>query len=812
MTNHWIDVKNSDCILIIGSNAAENHPVFFRWALKAREKGGKIIHVDPRFTRTSQLSDIYARIRPGTDIAFIGGIINYVLHKRLYNEWYVREYTNATFLVRSSFKTATDLNGVFPGLQGNRYDRRLWGYQVDARGEPLKDVTMEDASCVLQLLKKHYLRYSAEKVCRITGCDPATYDEVSRLVASTGNPDRAGVVVYAMGATQHTYGTQNVRAYSILQLLLGNIGVAGGGINALRGESNVQGATDFALLSDSLPGYHPAPVAPLKTLDEYCKRHVPSSADPKSVNWQQHRRAYVVSLLKARYGTYATPQTDFAYHLLPKLDEGKDYSFPQVIQKMTQQGIEGLFLWGMNPVVSAANARVVREALSKVKWMVAVDLWETETAAFWQAPGTDSRSVATEVFLLPAAASFEKEGSVTNSARLAQWRYKAVEPAGKAKPDLDIVTLLYEGLAEAYRREGGALPEAVTRLTWDYSGPKQEGISRPDPHRVAREYNGVAVADLVDSTGTLTAKAGSQLSSFAQLRGDGTTACGCWLYCGSYTEKGNMMARGSASDPTGMGLFPEWGWAWPLNRRILYNRASVDAAGKPRNPRRPVIWWDGAAWQGDVPDGGQPPGTVFPFIMTREGIGRLYAPDLNDGPLPEHYEPVESPVKNGLSKRQINPIMRSWGEKDSALNRVAVYGSAASRRYPYIATTYRLTEHWQTGQMTRWLPWLAEAMPEAFIELSRELAVEKGIRNGDKVRVASVRAPEGVVVRAIVTKRLKPMVSEGLREHLVGLPWHWGYKGLATGPITNELTPCVGDANTGIPEYKAFLVDIEKVV
>ena len=275
---------------------------------------------------------------------------------------------------------------------------------------------------------------------------------------------------------------------------------------------------------------------------------MPSSADPKSVNWQQHRRAYVVSLLKARYGTYATPQTDFAYHLLPKLDEGKDYSFPQVIQKMTQQGIEGLFLWGMNPVVSAANARVVREALSKVKWMVAVDLWETETAAFWQAPGTDSRSVATEVFLLPAAASFEKEGSVTNSARLAQWRYKAVEPAGKAKPDLDIVTLLYEGLAEAYRREGGALPEAVTRLTWDYSGPKQEGISRPDPHRVAREYNGVAVADLVDSTGTLTAKAGSQLSSFAQLRGDGTTACGCWLYCGSYTEKGNMMARRSASD------------------------------------------------------------------------------------------------------------------------------------------------------------------------------------------------------------------------------------------------------------------------
>ncbi len=805
-------MKNSDCILIIGSNAAENHPVFFRWALKAREKGGKIIHVDPRFTRTSQLSDIYARIRPGTDIAFIGGIIDYVLRKRLYNEWYVREYTNATFLVRSSFKTATDLNGVFPGLKGDRYDRRLWGYRVDAGGEPLKDATMEDASCVLQLLKKHYSRYSAKKVCRITGCDPATYDEVCRLVASTGSPDRAGVVVYAMGATQHTYGTQNVRAYSILQLLLGNIGVAGGGIDALRGESNVQGASDFALLSDVLPGYHPAPVAPLETLDEYCKRHVPSSADPLSVNWQQHRRAYLVSLLKARYGAYATPQTDFAYHLLPKLDEGKDYSFPQAVRKMTEQGIEGLFLWGMNPVVSAPDARVVREALAKVKWMVAVDLWETETAAFWQAPGTDPRSVATEVFLLPAAASFEKEGSVTNSARLAQWRYKAVEPAGEAKPDLDIVTLLYEGLAEAYRREGGALPEAVTRLTWDYSGPKPGRVSPPDPHKVAKEYNGVAVADLVGSTGTITAKAGSQLSSFAQLREDGTTACGCWIYCGSYTEKGNMMARRSARDLTGMGLFPEWGWAWPLNRRILYNRASVDAAGKPRNPRKPVIWWDGAAWQGDVPDGGQPPGTALPFIMTREGTGRLYAPDLFDGPFPEHYEPVESPVRNGLSKRQINPTMRSWGEKESALNRVAVHGSAASRRYPYIATTYRLAEHWQTGQMTRWLPWLTEAMPEAFVELSRELAIEKGIRNGDKVRVASVRAPEGIIVRALVTRRLEPMVSEGSRVHLVGLPWHWGYKGLATGPIINELTPCMGDANTGIPEYKAFLVNIEKVV
>lgn len=797
----------------MGSNAAENHPVFFRWAMKAKQSGGKIIHVDPRFTRTSQLSDVYARIRPGTDIAFLGGMVNYVLQNKLYHEFYVREYTNATYLVNPGFRTATDLNGVFSGLKGNKYDKEAWAYQLEPNGERKKDMTMQNPHCVFQLLKRHYSRYTKEKVAKITGCDPEVFDEVCKLFGSTGAPDKSGTIVYAMGTTQHTYGSQNVRAYSILQLLLGNMGVAGGGINALRGESNVQGSTDFGLLFHILPGYNPTPTASLQTLAAYFEKNTPKTAEPKSLNWWGNRPKYIVSYLKAKYGDFAAKENDFAYHLQPKIDDGKNYSFMSLMETMYKGGIEGCFLWGMNPAVSAPNSRMVRKALSKLKWMVAVDLWETETSAFWQAPEADAKSIKTEVFLLPAAASLEKEGSISNSGRNVQWRYKAVEPPGEARADLDIVTDLYFDLRDAYGKSGGALPEAITKLTWNYGmrSPGGRLFRGPDPHYVAKESNGYALADIVDpKTNAVLAKAGEQLSTFAHLQVDGSTVGGCWIYCGSYTEKGNMMARRSLKDPTGMGLFPEWSWVWPVNRKIIYNRASVDWEGKPFNPKKPVIWWDGTKWLGDVPDGAQPPGAVYPFIMNRGGLGRLFGPGLADGPFPEHYEPLECTIKNLLSGHQTNPAIKRWDIDGSDMSKAATYGSEFCLQYPFVATTYRLTEHWQTGQMTRWLPWLAEAMPEPFLEISEELAAEKGIGNGQSVLVSSVRQPKGIEVKAMVTKRLKPMKLDGQTVHVVGLPWHWGFKGLATGPIINELTPSIGDANTMIPEYKAFLVNVKK--
>jgi len=813
MTNHWIDIQNSNCVLIIGSNAAENHPVFFKWAVKARERGGKIIHVDPRYTRTSQLADIYIRMRPGTDIAFIGGIINYILTHKLYHEWYVREYTNATYLVNRDFQTATELGGIFSGLEKNKYNKDAWMYQLDAKKERLKDMTMQDPHCVFQLLKKHYSRYTVDAVSKVTGCDHRIYEEVCKIYGATGKPDMAGSIIYAMGATQHTYGTQNVRAYSILQLLLGNMGVAGGGINALRGESNVQGSTDFALLFNILPGYLPVPAASLKTLKDYFKKFVPESADPKSLNWQQHRPKYLVSLLKAKYGNYAVPENEFAYHLLPKVDDGKNYSFLPLFETMYKNSVEGLFLWGMNPVVSGMNARMIRKAISNLKWLVAVDLWETETACFWQAPGANPKEIKTEVFLLPAASSIEKEGSVTNSGRLAQWRYKAVKPPGESRSDLDIATELYYRLADHYNKEKGVFPEAITKLTWNYGLKGPDGkILGADSHYVAKEYNGYALKDIVDpKTDKIIVKAGEQLPAFALLKDDGSTVCGCWIYTGCYTEKGNMMAKRLLKDPTGIGLFPDWSWTWPVNRKILYNRASVDWEGKPFNMKKPVIWWDGVKWIGDVPDGPQPPGSIYPFIMNRGGLGRIFSIALNDGPFPEHYEPLECFLKNLISKCQTNPVIMRWDIEGSEMSKAATFGSECQIQYPFIATTYRLSEHWQTGQMTRWLPWLAELMPEPFIEISEELAEEKGIKNGSSVAVSSFRAPEGIKVKAIVTKRLKPLKLDGQTVHVVGLPWHWGFKGISKGPIINELTPSAGDANTMIPEYKAFLVNVMKV-
>jgi formate dehydrogenase-N alpha subunit len=803
MTNHWIDIGNSDCILIIGSNAAENHPISFKWVVEAKEKNGaKLISVDPRYTRTSSLSDIYAPLRSGTDIAFIGGMINYVLENKLYNEEYVREYTNAPFIISDKIQTPGELDGKWSGFletaDGGGYNKTTWQYEKNAAGKPEIDRTLQHPRCVFQIMKKHFARYPAEKACSITGTPKDVYLEVCRTYAATGAREKAGTIMYAMGTTQHTHGTQNVRSYAILQLLLGNMGVAGGGINALRGESNVQGSTDHCLLFHIIPGYLKCPTSKDQTLQQYLDKYTPETldgADFKSVNYWKFTPRFTVSLLKAFYGDAAKPDNDFCYSYLPKRTGGAEtYSHIALFEAMYEGTIKGLVCMGQNPAVGGPNAEVERSALERLDWLVAVDLWDTETMNFWQRPGVNPAEIKTEVFALPAAGSMEKEGSVTNSGRWAQWRYQAISPPGEAKSDLWILTELVKALKGLYAYEGGAFPDPILNMTWNVGGREE-----PDPHAVAKEINGYDV-----TTGKL-------LSSFGKLKEDGSTSSGNWLYCGHYTEAGNNAARRGHSDPSGIGLYPEWSWCWPVNRRIIYNRASCDINGKPWDPKHPVIKWDEARgkWIGDVPDYGatsHPSNRVGAFIMKPEGHACIWASGLADGPLPEHYEPLESPLaKNPMSGTRANPAITRWDKSREKHNPCGDSGD-----YPYVATTYRVTEHWQAGAMTRSLPWLVEMMPEPFVELSEQLAKEKGISNGDTIRVASARGC--MSGRACVTKRFKPFTIEGKTVHEIGVPWHFGYSGLATGCSANCLTPHIGDANTMIPEFKAFLVNIEKVV
>jgi len=793
MTNHWIDIKNSNCIMIIGSNAAENHPLAFKWVTKAMEKGAKLISVDPRFTRTSSKADIYAKMRSGTDVAFIGGMIKYVIediekHPENYNMTYIEEYTNATLLINPNFKGPADLDGLFSGYDAGKrvYDRSSWVYQLDDKGIPKRDLSLKDPNCVFQLLKKQFARYDVDTVCSVTGTPKDVYLKVCETYTATGKPDKSATIIYAMGTTQHTNAAQMIRSYSILQLLLGNIGVAGGGINAARGQSNVQGSTDHCILYHILPGYLKTPQPDDVDLKAYLEHYTPTTNDPLSANWWQNYDKYIVSLLKAWYGDAASASNDFAYEYLPKV-EG-DHSHIAMAEAIENGVVKGLISPGHNTAVSGPNANLERAGLDKLDWLAVWDLWETETAAHWKRPGTAPSQIRTEVFLLPAQASMEKEGSLTNSGRWSQWRYKCCDGPAMARSDLWIVTKLIKKVKELYDTEGGEYPDPILNLAWDYGGP-------PDVHKVAKEINGY---DL---------EAGELLPSFTKLKSDGTTSSGNWLYCASYTEDGNMAAR---RDPTqtpeqaNIGLYPNWSWCWPVNRRILYNRASVDLDGNPFNPDKPVINWHPlrGEWEGDVPDGGWPPmsqeGTKLPFIMTPEGRGHIFAPGtlLKDGPIPEHYEPWESPVGNLLSNTQSDPAVTIW--------KSLVKGDAS--KYPIVATTYRVSEHWLAGQMTRNLPWLVELMPEMFVEVSEELAEEKGIENSKKVIVESARGKIEAV--AVVTRRFTPFSINGKRVHQIGIPWHWGYMGLSKGDSANVLTPNIGDANTTIPEYKAFLCDI----
>ena len=793
MTNHWIDIKNADVIMIIGSNAAENHPISFKWVTAAMERGAKLISVDPRFTRTSSLADLYVPIRSGTDIAFMGGLINYILENKKYHEEYVVAYTNASFLIHPDFDFK---DGVFSGYdpEKRKYDKSTWQYQLDENGVPKRDPTLQDPQCVFQLLKKHYRRYDLDTVSKVTGAPKEALKQAYELFSSTGEPGKAGTIMYAMGTTQHTYGTQNVRSYAIVQLLLGNIGVAGGGINALRGLHNVQGSTDMCLLFHILPGYLKTPIEADETLAAHLERVTPRTNDPKSVNWWKNYPKYMVSLLKAWWGDAATPENDFAFHFLPK--NSGNYSHIALFEAMYEGVIKGLIVLGQNPAVGGPNANMERKAMENLEWMVVSELWETETASFWKRPGVNPADIQTEVFLLPAAAWVEREGSVTNSGRWVQWRFKAVDPPGEAKEDLWIVNQIVRRVRALYEKEGGAFPDPIVKLTWDY------GDGTPDVEQIAREISGTALVDLKDKEGNVIVRAGEQVKNFTQLRDDGSTACGNWLY-NYYTQEGNLAKRRVAEDPTGIGLYPQWGWAWPVNRRIIYNRASVHpVTGEPWDKEHPVIVWDPAAkkWKGDVPDGGTPPNTIYAFIMKPEGHARIFGMGRADGPFPEHYEPWESPVRNLLSKTQINPAIKIWASEMD-------YKGEADK-YPIVASTYRLTEHMQAGAMTRNLPWLVELQPELFVEIGEELAAEKGIQSGDRVIVESARGQvEGV---AIVTKRLRPFNINGKVVHEIGVPWHWGYSGIATGDSANVLTPHIGDANTMIPEFKAFLCDVRK--
>ncbi len=808
MTQHWGDIGNSDCVFIIGSNPAANHPISFKWINRAKDKGAKVICADPRNTRSAFQADVYAPIRSGTDIALIGSIINYALENDLVNKDYILTHTNAGFLVNPDFEFK---DGLFGEIKGGKYTKEKWGFQKDDGGVIKKDPSLADPNCVYQILKRHYKRYMFDAVTNVTGTPVETLQKVAETYCATYETGKAGTIMYAMGTTQHTKGAQNIRSYAILQLLLGNIGVAGGGVNAMRGESNVQGSTDHGLLSGNLPGYLKVPASDWQNLETYLAKCAPVTKDPRSANWWSNYPKYIVSMLKAFYGDKASKENDFCYRYLPKVTG--DYTHIALFEAMARGEIKGLIAMGQNPAVGGPNLKVARVALDNLDWLVAVDLWETETATFWNRkamgqPGSpDPKDIMTEVFMLPAAASIEKEGSISNSGRWAQWRYTAVEAPGMAKSDLWILSGLMRELKKLYAG-GGAFPGPIRDVRWEFGDGEE-----PDAHLAAKEINGVFLKDVDFPDRNVSFKKGDQVPGFAFLKDDGSTACGNWLYSGSYTNAGNMMAKREASKPEAdpIGLHPNWSWCWPVNRRIIYNRASCNGKGEPYDKARPVVWYDWAEnkWKGDVPDGPWPPlvkpdGSQNPdgrysFIMMAEGHAGLFG-DLADGPIPEHYEPIESPITNPMSPQQSNPMVTIW--------RRGEIGTAAN--YPIVATTFRSTEHWQAGAMTRNLPWLAELVPEPFTMISEELAAEKGISHGDIVTITSARAPEGIALRALVTKRMKPFKLSGKTVHQLGLIWHFGYAGYTCGASANELTPHVGDPNTQIPEYKAFLCDIRK--
>ena len=812
MTNHWQDIQNADVVLIMGGNAAEAHPCGFKWVIEAKKKNkARLVVVDPRFTRSAAMADYYAPIRAGSDIAFLAGVLNYLLSNEKIQTEYVRNYTNAPFIVGPDYKFE---DGLFSGYNADKrsYDPKSWGYALDEKGMAKVDMTLQDPQCVLQVMKRHYARYTPELVSRITGTPQDKFLKVCEYIASTSTSGRTMTVMYALGWTQHSQGSQMIRTGAIMQLLLGNIGVPGGGMNALRGHSNIQGLTDLGLLSNSLTGYMSLARDGEQTLEDYYKSRALKPLRPNQTSYWQNYPKFFVSMQKAWWGNAAKAENDWAFHYLPKID--KLYDVLQAFELMNQGKLNGYICQGFNPVGSFPDKKKIVDGLSKLKFLVTIDPLVTETSEFWRNFGefndVKTADIQTTVFRLPSTCFAEEEGSLTNSSRWLQWHWKGAEPPGEAMPDIDIVAGIFNRIRAAYAKDGGAFPDPIVNLSWPYKIPHA-----PSPQELAMEYNGRALTDLLDPkdpTKPPLAKAGEQLAGFGLLRDDGSTASGCWIYAGAWTQAGNQMGRRDNADPFGIGMVQNWAWAWPANRRILYNGASTDpATGKPWIARRPLVAWDGAKWAGaDVPDvrpdaNPMEADAVRPFIMTAEGVARLFAPTgMAEGPLPEHYEPFESPLVNNLmhpnnEKARANPAARIF---KGDLERLGV-----PKDFPYVATSYRLTEHFH--YWTKNVRTSAILQPQQFVEIGEELAKEKGIANGDTVKVWSKRGFIKAV--ALVTQRIVGLQVDGRTVHTVGLPNHWGFVGLAKpGYLVNTLTPFVGDANTQTPEYKSFTVNIEK--
>ena len=810
MTNHWVDIKNADLVLIMGGNAAEAHPCGFKWVIEAKKTNkAKLVVVDPRFTRSAAMADYYAPLRAGSDLAFLGGVLNYLLSNDKIQHEYVRAYTNAPFIVGEAYRFE---DGLYSGYDEakRKYDNKSWGYELDEQGYAKVDPTMLHERCVLQVMKRHYARYTPEMVSRITGTPVAKFQRVCEMIAGTAVPGKAMTIMYALGWTQHSQGSEMIRAGALMQLLLGNIGIAGGGMNALRGHSNIQGLTDLGLLSNQLPGYLSLATDAEQDLDTYYKTRALKPLRPNQMSYWQNYPKFFVSLQKAWWGDAATADNNWAYDYLPKLD--KVYDVLQAFELMNQGKLNGYICQGFNPVGSFPNKKKIVAGLSKLKFLAIIDPLITETAEFWKNYGehndVKSEEIQTTVFRFPSTCFAEEDGSLVNSSRWLQWHFKGAEPPGEAHGDIEIIADLFTRLRRAYLKDGGAFPDPIVKLTWPYKIP-----SSPSAQELAMEYNGRALVDLPDPTDKtkVVAKAGEQLSGFGLLRDDGSTSSGCWIFAGAWTQAGNQMARRDSADPWGIGQTPGWAWAWPANRRILYNAASSAPDGKPWDATRKLVQWNGKSWGGaDVPDirpDADPadPARVQPFIMTAEGVARLYAPTgMAEGPLPEHYEPFESPMATNLM-HPTNPKARSNPAARVFKGDLEAFGTAQD--FPYVATSYRLTEHfhyWTKNVLPN-----AILQPQQFVEIGEQLAAAKGIANGSMVKVSSNRGYIKAV--ALVTKRIPQLECDGRKVDMVGLPNHWGFVGLAKpGYLVNTLTPFVGDANTQTPEFKSFLVNIEK--
>ncbi|MDQ1750397.1 MAG: formate dehydrogenase major subunit [Pseudonocardiales bacterium] len=854
-TNFLQDLQHSDCIVIQGSNMAECHPVGFQWVMEAKARGAKVIHVDPRFTRTSAVADKHVPLRAGSDIAFLGGIINYILTNDKYFPEYVLAYTNASTILRDDFVDVDDLDGVFSGYDPETatYDTESWSYAgvegmaaagsrnppahaggeseesqaargaghelgghgaALAHGQVQTDTTLQDPRTVFQVLKRHYARYTPEMVQEVCGVAPEDLLEVCEAVTANSGRDRTTAWVYSVGWTHHTVGVQYIRGSAIIQLLLGNMGRPGGGIMALRGHASIQGSTDIPTLFNLLPGYLPMPkVGAHDDLDTY----VDTICSPDQKGFWANARDYTVSLLKAYWGDAATPENDFAFDYLPKLTG--DHGTYQSVMNMIADEVDGYFLLGQNPAVGSAHGKLQRLGMAHLKWLVVRDLNMIDSATFWKdSPEIETgelrtADIATEVFFFPAASHVEKGGTFTQTQRMLQWHRKAIEPPGDCRSDLHFFFQLGRKIRERLASSTDQRDRPILDLTWDY--PVDEH-GEPSAEAVLKEINGYHLSG---------AKAGQLLSSFNEMKSDGSTSGGCWIYTGVFADGVNQADRRKPGRDQSW-VAPEWGWAWPANRRTLYNRASADADGKPWSEQKAFIWWDEeqATWTGhDVPDfpvdkapsyrpergTGGPAGLSGddPFIMQADGKGWLYAPSgILDGPLPSHYEPHESPVANAFYSQQANPTRQVFRRSDNLSNPSGE--EAGSQVYPYVFTTYRLTEHHTAGGMSRWLPYLSELQPEFFCEISPALAAERGLTHLGWATIVTARA--AIEARVMVTERVVPLAVGGRTVHQVGLPYHWGVgeDAVVTGDSANDLFGVVLDPNVHIQESKVASCDI----